>query len=365
MASIGPQMPPSPSKRKRTPDDRGDELQPTKQARNAEEIDLDDDDSSEDGFGPSAPASHGPFAPKPAVGPSLPPTATTNTDEIDLVASDDDDNDDYGPSVPSTASREDTSASRSSTGFSLPRKATIGPSLPPPNSCSETSSTLPANNADSDSDSEDDYAPALPGSIAAQAHLAAQSRAAALAALEPTAAPAAPQRDDWMLAPPPAAAGYSERDPSKLKNRRFASNKPHSSAPSGGPAEISSIWTETPEQKRKRLEDAVLGRAAPAGSALERQGSSAARPSREQERDRRTAENLEAVKGKSLYETHMTARKEGGRRKDEEEEDDPSARAFDREKDMAVSGSINSTQRRELLGKAKDFGGRFQKGSFL
>ncbi|KAM0335357.1 hypothetical protein ACHAQA_000402 [Verticillium albo-atrum] len=365
MASIGPQMPPSPSKRKRTPDDdRGDDSPPTKQARNTDEINLDDDDSSDDGFGPSAPASHGPSAPKPAVGPSLPPTAKPNTDEIDLDASDDDD---YGPSMPSTASQPAPAAAKPSIGPSLPPKRTIGPSLPPPSS-STAASRPPANDPGSDSDSdEDDYAPALPGSTAAQAQLDRQSRAAALAALEPAAAPAAPQRDDWMLAPPPAAGGYNERDPSKLKNRRFASNKPHSSAPSGGgPAEISSIWTETPEQKRKRLEDAVLGRAAPAGSDLEHQKQQGkARPSREEERARRTAENLEAVRGKSLYDTHMSARKEGERRKDEEEEDDPSARAFDREKDMALGGRINSTQRRELLGKAKDFGGRFQKGSYL
>ncbi|KAF3357440.1 1-phosphatidylinositol-4,5-bisphosphate phosphodiesterase gamma-2 [Verticillium dahliae VDG1] len=180
MTSIGPQMPPSPSKRKRTPDNQEDESPPTKQARNTDEIDINDDDSSDDGFGPSAPAAQGSSASKTAAGPSLPPTAKTITDEIDLDASDNDDDDDDGPSASSAA----TTASAS---------------------------------------------------------------------------------------------------------------KP----------------------------------------------------------------------GKSLYETHATARKEGGRRKDDEEEDDPSARAFDREKDMALGGRINSTQRRELLGKAKDFGGRFQKGSFL
>ncbi|CRK21091.1 hypothetical protein BN1708_003428, partial [Verticillium longisporum] len=239
MTSIGPQMPPSPSKRKRTPDNQEDESPPTKQARNTDEIDINDDDSSDDGFGPSAPAAQGPYAPKTAAGPSLPPTAKTNTDEIDLDASDNDD-DDYGPSASSAAATASTN--KPSIGSLLPPKRTIGPSLPPPaDSLTAESSTVPAPSADSDaSDSEDDYAPALPGSKAAQAHLAAH-----------------------------------------------------------------------------------------------------------------------------LYETHATARKEGGRRKDDEEEDDPSARAFDREKDMALGGRINSTQRRELLGKAKDFGGRFQKGSFL
>jgi hypothetical protein len=173
-----------------------------------------------------------------------------------------------------------------------------------------------------------------------------------------------------MLAPP-TSSGFNERDPSKLKARRFASNKPHASAPSGGGAsEISSIWTETPEQKRKRLEDAVLGRAAPAGSdleAAERMNPAARAKEKEEEaRRRRTAEHVAATRGKSLYEEHQSGRKQGrSEGKDVEEEDDPSKRAFDREKDMGLGGQISTAQRRELMTKAKDFGGRFQKGSFL
>lgn len=48
-----------------------------------------------------------------------------------------------------------------------------------------------------------------------------------------------------------------------------------------------------------------------------------------------------------------------------EEEDDPSARAFDREKDMAVASKITSAQRREMVNKASDYGSRFSKGSYL
>lgn len=48
-----------------------------------------------------------------------------------------------------------------------------------------------------------------------------------------------------------------------------------------------------------------------------------------------------------------------------EEDDDPSARAFDREKDMAVAGKISSAQRREMVKKAADYNTRFSKGSFL
>lgn len=48
-----------------------------------------------------------------------------------------------------------------------------------------------------------------------------------------------------------------------------------------------------------------------------------------------------------------------------EKEDDPSARAFDKEKDMGMGIKIGHAQKRELLTKAKDFGSRFEKGNYL
>ncbi|CAK7269518.1 hypothetical protein SEPCBS57363_003640 [Sporothrix epigloea] len=47
------------------------------------------------------------------------------------------------------------------------------------------------------------------------------------------------------------------------------------------------------------------------------------------------------------------------------EDDDPSARAFDREKDMRIGVQITNKQRRDLVSRAGDFSGRFSKGSFL
>lgn len=48
-----------------------------------------------------------------------------------------------------------------------------------------------------------------------------------------------------------------------------------------------------------------------------------------------------------------------------EDDDDPSARAFDREKDMAIAGKVSHAQRREMVKKAADYDTRFTKGSFL
>ncbi|KAF7547734.1 hypothetical protein G7Z17_g7518 [Cylindrodendrum hubeiense] len=309
MSSIGPQLPSQLSKRKRTPEAK--RSPPSKYRRsespskNGDEIDLDD---SDDDYGPSAPA-----VPRPAVGPSLPPS--NNKDEIDLDA---DSDSDTGPAPP---------------------KRSVGPTLPPANL-----STRPQDDADSSSDSEDDYGPALPGASNANRPLVGPQL---------PVSEAQPQRDEWMLAPP-TASGYSERDPTRMRNRKFTS-KPSSSGQSG----VSSIWTETPEEKLKRLQDSVLGREdktqeAAAGSTQSKE---------EEERQRRIAANIEAQRGKSLYDEHQDQKEKAGKKV--EEEDDPSKRAFDREKDMALGGKIGSAQRKELMTKAANFGGRFQKGSFL
>ena len=59
---------------------------------------------------------------------------------------------------------------------------------------------------------------------------------------------------------PPTNDGYHAPDPHKLKNRKINSGPRRRGGESGGGGTISSIWTETPEEKRRRLENAVLGR---------------------------------------------------------------------------------------------------------
>jgi len=68
-----------------------------------------------------------------------------------------------------------------------------------------------------------------------------------------------PQREEWMLLPPTSDDWSSRVDPTKLKNRKFQSGK-GSKAPIDKSGGISAIWTETPEQKRQRLQDQVLGK---------------------------------------------------------------------------------------------------------
>jgi hypothetical protein len=162
-----------------------------------------------------------------------------------------------------------------------------------------------------------------------------------------------------MLAPPPSSSTFSERDTTKIRARKFASKpKPTSSTAPGAP----SIWTETPEEKLRRLQDSVLGRTS---STSDGPSSLSEEQQRKARRDEALAAEIHAQRGKTLLEEHQGGKKAAGGKPDEEEEDDPSKRAFDREKDMAVGGRITSTQRRELINKSANFGGRFQKGSFL
>lgn len=83
-----------------------------------------------------------------------------------------------------------------------------------------------------------------------------------------------------MLAPPTSGDWTSKVDPTKLKNRKFNSGK------GGGQGkEVAAIWTETPEQKRKRLQDEVMGVSSASG------GSSGPKP-QDNARDEETARRI-------------------------------------------------------------------------
>lgn len=64
-------------------------------------------------------------------------------------------------------------------------------------------------------------------------------------------------------------------------------------------------------------------------------------------------------KAESLYKASQSATEAATK------DDDPSARAFDREKDLALNPKMSAAQRREVVNKAADFGSRFTKGKFL
>ena len=164
-----------------------------------------------------------------------------------------------------------------------------------------------------------------------------------------------------MLVPPTSDDWTSRVDPTKLKTRKFASGK-GAKAP-GEKSGVSAIWTETPEEKRQRLEDEVLGRkevATNSGKGEKRRGGGEGEDEEEQRAiAKRIREFNEKNRGKSLVEEHT------GRKGGKEEEDDPSQRGFDKEKDMGLGARIGHVQKQDMLRRAGDFGSRFERGKFL
>ncbi|CAD6441855.1 7639e526-d7aa-4d30-8a47-7c1795a3d209 [Sclerotinia trifoliorum] len=370
MPSLGPELPPHLQKRKRSIDDSelpnspprklqaaapprvlGPSLPPT---INPDEVNI--ENSDDDDYGPSIRPSNSKrpeSPPRKVIGPSAPPKSTSpsvigpsppskNPDELEIESSDDDDS--YGPS-----------SIKNQSMAVPPPKRVLGPALPPA-SLAERPSYPP----NSDSDSDSDYGPSLPPAAGSTAAIALENQRAqeAQAAAAKSNEPSKPQRPDWMLAPPTSSDWTSKIDPTKLKARKFAGGK-GAKAP-GEKTGVSAIWTETPEEKRQRLEDAVLGR--------QDSDTSSARTRVEtkvdEETDKTVREYNAKNRGKSLYEAHADGSVVAGKGK-KEEEDDPSQRGFDREKDMALGGRLGHAKKKELLNRAADFGSRFQKGSYL
>ena len=231
----------------------------------------------------------------------------------------------------------------------------IGPAAPPA-PLSDQPSTPPEPNADS-SDSDDDFGPSLPPPPGSKGQETERKRQKALAEAEAAReATKKPQREEWMLLPPKQDDWSARADPTKLKNRKFNTGK-GAKAPAQSSGGENALWTETPEQKRQRLEDEVMGVKKPAQLGPEDKRDRW-KEEEARETERRIREYNEKNRGTSLYSEHKNAAPK-------EKEDDPSARAFDKEKDMGMGVKIGHAQKREMLNKAKDFGSRFEKGNYL
>ncbi|KAI8939845.1 hypothetical protein NX059_003582 [Plenodomus lindquistii] len=313
MMPIGPTLPPHLAKRSRDDDDDDRASSP------------DSSDKRRRVQGPAPPPSTTP--PKRTVGPLLPPNLKSHDSDSD--------DQDVGPAPP-----QDAKPAR-----------VVGPAPPP--APLDQRRPNPAHDDSSDSSDDDDFGPAPPPAHGAcDTSSPPPTKSAFDTDPHFNQAPKRAQRDEWMTLPPTQDDLAARMDPTKMRARKFNSGK---SAPGGGA--MSSAWTETPEQKLKRLQNEALGIAAPANAPAATTESK--RSKDEERRARKMKEKIDAARGKSLVEQH----KEKGEGK--EKEDDPSKRAFDYEKDMAVSGTVNHKQRREMLNKSKGFGDRFSGGSFL
>ncbi|KAI9834802.1 MAG: hypothetical protein M1819_002888 [Sarea resinae] len=251
--------------------------------------------------------------------------------------------------------RPSRTASKSpSPGSSDKRRRVVGPSLPP---APLDEKPLESPNRDEESSSDDEIGPALPPPSGSKPNYGDQNNSTSVFDRSWDPDPIKkPQREEWMLIPPKQEDWSSRVDPTKLKNRKFNSGK-GAKAPAQKSGDDHTIWTETPEQKRKRLEDEVMGVSKPATMGPG-PGPIRRDDAESEETERRIREYNEKNRGKSLYDEHK-------KHVPKDAEDDPSKRAFDKEKDIRGGQKIGFTQKKEMLNRAADFGSRFAKGSFL
>lgn len=141
-------------------------------------------------------------------------------------------------------------------GSILKQRKVIGPSLPPPQEAEAANSEISKEEEDEDDDDDDDdddFGPSLPPTGPLKTH----------ARQEPTAPDTSKpvekesQRDQWMLQPPSHSDWSSKIDPTQLRNRKFNTGKSATA-----PKNMDSSWVETPEERMRRLQDAVMGVAA-------------------------------------------------------------------------------------------------------
>lgn len=121
-----------------------------------------------------------------------------------------------------------------------------------------------------DSSDEDDFGPSLPpqedkeSAQEPEAHPDPYSSGHSLGpSVDDTSDGKMNQRDEWMVLPPDKGSWASNIDPTSLRNRKFTTGRSARSAQwdktGTGPS-----WTETPAEKKIRLENEIMGIQAPA-----------------------------------------------------------------------------------------------------
>lgn len=189
------------------------------------------------------------------MGPQLPPHLQGKRKHDDSGGdSDSSDEGSMGPAPPSEKRRkvEDEPSEAKLAPEPAPKSGPrIGPT-PPPGPLDQR----PLSRQDDDSESDDDYGPAPP-----PVQVAENAPVKSIFDQESTGETRKPEekrrRDDWMMLPPQQDDLAARLDPTKLKARGFNTGK--SAKQGGGKGGISSIWTETPEERRQRLQDQVMG----------------------------------------------------------------------------------------------------------
>ena len=160
------------------------------------------------------------------------------------------DEDGYGPTLPTVHKKR-----KSPSPEPAPKRSRIiGPSLPPANLDERPMKPPEAKDESSD---DDDFGPTLPSTQYSSMLQPGNVRESQTAA-EPSQWAPKSTRDEWMLVPPSSGDWTSRVDPTKLKNRTFNTGKSAKGAPPAAGGD-SAKWTETPAEKKARLEREMMG----------------------------------------------------------------------------------------------------------
>ncbi|KIV91785.1 hypothetical protein PV10_06289 [Exophiala mesophila] len=312
----------------------------------------------------------------PPVGPQLPPELQKRKRDQNDDGSDSDSDSSSdsstGPQPPSAA----PAATAQKPQSPPPKKSrVIGPSLPSAFAAATSVDERPVSpahnheeNKDSDdsddSDDDDDFGPQLPSSSSSSYPTGGGDRhSQTQTPLTSTIKPTPAKRDEWMTLAPESGDWSQRVDPTKLKNRKFQTGRgakgPSSSGASTGASADS--WHETAEEKLERLRREAMGIHDSGAKGKGKRGDKVHGHGHGGQEDEATARRLreynDKARGPALYNAHQ--------KNQTELDDDPSARAFDREKDIAGGLQLNSTQRRDMVKKATDFSSRFSSARYL
>ncbi|KZW00680.1 hypothetical protein EXIGLDRAFT_720910 [Exidia glandulosa HHB12029] len=229
-----------------------------------------------------------------------------------------------------------------------PQRPMPGPSLPPPA-------------YDDDSEDEDVGPRPLPAHLqhdeedGVRALIEREERKAKN--LEESKKPKKLERQEWMLKPPTSSDLLGSLDPTKLQGKRTF-NKGTTDAR----AMADNLWTETPQERQKRIQDEVMGkkrRAAEAAADPDGDRDSAKR--RKHDEELRRAIQGHASRAESLVDMHERTLAEKPTEKDDE--------IWNHDRDISKGKlPMDASSRKKLITDARGLSDRFgsgKSGSFL
>lgn len=181
--------------------------------------------------------------------------------------------------------------------------------------------------------------------------------------LKEAAKPEKLKRDDWMLVPPKSSDLLGSLDPTKLKSRQFSRASGNRASRDAGP---STLWTETPAERQRRLAEEVMGkRKRTEEGGTSEQSIDESDLAEERKRRRRDDEVSKIVehhnkssRGATLLEMHTTSKPS-----EHLSADSDALGIWDHSRDMAITGRLmDDTSRKRMIRDAKSLGDRFGTG---